>query len=490
MQVYLKTLHFCYIKLLELQGLFKGGSYRRKYGNQIKNRMYFLMIKYVFCFNYLFRSCTEAQTIFKEISSKVTQKAIDGAIKIITRTYLYCVSHDAWDVSNSIYFNGCTMEIASSDPQILAAINNIEKIAQHNQYSASAIWLLYEEIDFYQEDHASKSLEVAVDAINEIAGNLQSTSFCQENCLKTMREIVVQLKLIQWGYYGNAEATAGIYLAFHRNYAGSYFENSLKNYWPYYPLNDEPTELEVRLNKLLVKMTDAMSDGRLKRTSILDLSAYGSPLSNLDPFQTNEANWPYEVNFAIHNKNDTNFTLAFDVVKKLSYHWGQYMDHINEEGTYSDLKFPPNKIENPFNFSTYIFDDLSMFLKVYTGSFPTALEDSHSTWKETAESVFNETMEMEFVKRNGLYDKLIMDCSFQEKLMKRSSKDTELFGGCEYFHHSLTSNGVCYSFNGLRPSLSWNFSKVIEVFEENFEANDLEYRFGGTGASRGINLIY
>ena len=83
-----------------------------------------------------------------------------------------------------------------------------------------------------------------------------------------------------------------------------------------------------------------------------------------------------------------------------------------------------------------------------------------------------------------------MDCSFQEKLMKRSSKDTELFGGCEYFHHSLTSNGVCYSFNGIRPSLSWNFSKVVEVFEENFEANGLEYRFGGTGASRGINLIY
>ena len=94
--------------------------------------MYFITIKYVFCFNYLLRSCTEAQTIFKEISSKVTQKAIDGAIKIITRTYPYCVPQDAWDVSNSISFNSCTMEVASSDPQIFAAINNIEKIAQHN----------------------------------------------------------------------------------------------------------------------------------------------------------------------------------------------------------------------------------------------------------------------------------------------------------------------------------------------------------------------
>ena len=132
------------------------------------------MIKYVFYFNYLFRSCTEAQTIFKDISSKVTQQAIEGAIKIIRRTYAYCGPQDAWYVSNSISFNGCTLEIASSDPQILAAINNIEKVAQHNQYSASAIWLLYEEIDFYQEDHASKSLEVAVDEIDEIAGNLHS----------------------------------------------------------------------------------------------------------------------------------------------------------------------------------------------------------------------------------------------------------------------------------------------------------------------------
>ena len=46
-----------------------------------------------------------------------------------------------------------------------------------------------------------------------------------------------------------------------------------------------------------------------------------------------------------------------------------------------------------------------------------------------------------------------------------------------------------HSFNGVKPSFSWRLSKVIEVFEETFEANGLEYRFGGTGASRGINFI-
>ena len=49
-------------------------------------------------------------------------------------------------------------------------------------------------------------------------------------------------------------------------------------------------------------MTEKLSDNKLSNISILDLSAFGSRLSNLDKLQTSEPNWPNEVNFAIHQK--------------------------------------------------------------------------------------------------------------------------------------------------------------------------------------------
>ena len=124
-----------------------------------------------------------------------------------------------------------------------------------------------------------------------------------------MRDIIVQLKMIQCGYFGPAEATAGAYIASHRKNLGSYFENSLNNEWPYQPLHRKPNELETQFNEYLMKMTEELSNGTLKNISILDLPSFGSHISGsyLDKEQTSESNWPNELNFAIYNqyKNDT-----------------------------------------------------------------------------------------------------------------------------------------------------------------------------------------
>ena len=76
-------------------------------------------------------------------------------------------------------------------------------------------------------------------------------------------------------------------------------------------------------------------------------------------------------------------------------------------------------------------------------------ETQPSMWFETAETVFNDTKDRSFVERYGLYDKVIMGCSFQEDLTKKKLTDTESQGGCQYFHQSLTNNSLCYSFKCL-----------------------------------------
>ena len=393
-----------------------------------------------------------------------------------------------------------------------------------------------------------------------------------------MRDIIVQLKMIQCGYFGPAEATAGAYIASHRKNLGSYFENSLNNEWPYQPLHRKPNELETQFNEYLMKMTEELSNGTLKNISILDLPSFGSHISGsyLDKEQTSESNWPIEQNFAIYNqyRNDTERALAFSQYKRQFELWKHHMDSVESwmevhdevhwklvEGTLQNraevtltgkwelnrgfiinatnassgfaiandgndpgpwrvlctddesgyfiiekatkpgnflravsvdhitiepmMHTIPNEI-NPFNFTQHIVDDFSTFLKVYAGSYHTALRDSSGLWNETAKKVFGQTLDEKLIKKNGLYDKLIMDCSFKEKLIKKAGTDVDVTGGCDDFYQTLTSNGLCQSFNGLNASSTWRNSSVVHAFDKTFHTRHSGYKFGGTGSNEGI----
>ena len=421
-----------------------------------------------------------------QISSKVNEEVLENAAKIIKRTYPSCRKNSAWDTKDSSEYNNCTHQIGASNPQILAAMDHIEKIAKDGQYLPNDIWLSLEEFDHYEEGYDSNAVEAAVNQIKHMgSGTLTSAMVCNENCLERLRNVITQLKLIEWGYYGTAEATGGLYLAYHAEKLGNYFKNSYQNQWPFNPLHDQPNTLEIKLNELLKKMAEQMSNGKLKGTSILDLPAYGSRILTLDNHQITESNWPNEVNFAIYGEH-RNMSQTFSHYKNLSHLWREYIDSINEEKLSPDSKFPPSLIQNQFDFSNYIVEDLSTFLKVISGSFPTSLNGTQtSTWFETAKTVFNDTKHLDFVEKYGLCDKCIMTCSFQEDLTKKKLKDNESRGGCQYFHQSLTNNGLCYSFNALKPSSIWKTSQLIDLLEENDENDDFDYRYGGTGATRG-----
>ena len=420
--------------------------------------------------------------MFEEISTKVVEEATKGAVNIMKREFSFCSENinGAWDTSFSEEeYDLCTQEIATSEPQIHHIIDKIEKIGKSSLYSAHELWLALDEVDNNQENVESVKLNMAINKLHQMASLLNSTSLCDASCLKAMRDMVIQLKLIRWGYYGAAESRAGIYLAHHRNHIGPYFTNSHNNQWPFHPLHKEPTALEVSFNAYLTQMTENLSNATSK-ASILDMAAFGSSQFNFNSLKKSEANWPLEVNFAVHEANK-NLTLVFSHYKKLMFLWGKYMDVVEKNMSLAAASFPPNIMKNDFNYTKNIADDFSTFLKVIIGSHPSALKKNLTIWKELSKAVFNKSLDIAY----GNDNEFIMDCSFKRNMLKKSTKLSELSGGCDYFDHALTNKGVCFSFNAGDQLNAWKPSRITEAFHEFVEKDHVDHKFAGAGSNEG-----
>ena len=80
---------------------------------------------------------------------------------------------------------------------------------------------------------------------------------------------------------------------------------------------------------------------------------------------------------------------------------------------------------------------------------------------------------------------LIMDCSFKRSLEKKSWKADDLSGGCDHFDQTLTSKGLCYSFNGYSPSAVWRPSKLVTELDKKYERQSPNQKFAGAGSNEG-----
>ena len=101
----------------------------------------------------------------------------------------------------------------------------------------------------------------------------------------------------------------------------------------------------------------------------------------------------------------------------------------------------------------------------------------------TANKVFSRVEDDQFVQTKGLYDKLIIDCAFQEDISLKRQPD----GGCKGFHPTLTTNGMCYTFNGKPTSELWQPSKMINSFSTLFPLRPTNNKtFGGPRTAQGI----
>ena len=78
---------------------------------------------------------------------------------------------------------------------------------------------------------------------------------------------------------------------------------------------------------------------------------------------------------------------------------------------------------------------------------------------------------------------MIIDCAFKENLLRKKLPDS--IGGCEDFHLSLTTNGMCYTFNGKDTSELWKTSQIMDTFSSLSLSQSVNKTFGGSRTWQG-----
>ena len=299
-------------------------------------------------------------------------------------------------------------------------------------------------------------------------------------CSKKVRKILIQLLMVEWGIYGIGSSAAGLFLANQHSALGPYFGNENGHNWPNEPLAKPPSALELEFNKKLVEVTELLSNGKVSNISILDLPAFGSKIAWLRKQHKRESNWPTEMNFAMRNRNESTMPVIFKTYKTLLEHWENFMIKVYKKDPLAT--FTPLMENNTFfDFTNYIKSDMLTYLIVTHGSFLTTSDKTSPIWKQLASLLFKSDNILHDHSGKGLYDKLVMQCGFQEDIFKQEM--VNLHGGCKLFDPVLTSNGMCYSFNG--ENSIWKSSNMTKAFKSIFPSNQKREVFQRAGETEG-----
>ena len=309
--------------------------------------------------------------MFQKLSARVDNLYYKVAVEKVKSMYSTCDSNDAWDPSNVEIHQKCTKEISNSSPEIN---NNIKAIESYsvNRNGTTSILAEFNQIlsDVKFERNPSKAFYQVIHFIrNEFMPLTQTLScFEIEGCLETKMEVVMRLKMIQWGLYGLDEVSTGLFVANHFTMLGPYFGDLGGTNWPHVPLHKEPTTLEKDFNQLLTDITFVMSNETLNNVSILDLPAFGSSVGTLRKDLKKHFNWPVETNHAILTNNSTlNLTHMFTEYKTLVEDWGQHMAKLGKKGDVSHFT-QEMKSNTILNFTNVIDANMKTFLIALSGT--------------------------------------------------------------------------------------------------------------------------
>jgi hypothetical protein len=312
-------------------------------------------------------------------------------------------------------------------------------------------------------------LETALNFVRDKSVLVKANIDCSllPGCPEKARKTILQLIMIKWGIFGLGSSTAGLFLANHFQALGPYFGNVEGHTWPSDPLAKAPASLESAFHQNMLRMTQLMSHGKLSGVSMLDLPAFGSKIARLRKHHRIEPNWPTEINFAIRNKSEKNIPEFFKNYKTTLTHWENFSNKVYRKGPLPT--FTPEMNVNQFlNFTNHVRSDLLTFLIATHGSFKTASNETLPIWIEVANKLFDTKNISNDISEKGLYDKLIMQCGFRKD-------NTKL--GCGSFPPTLTTNGMCYSFNSEITSNIWQTSNITRSFSSMFLDKKSEKRF-------------
>ena len=329
------------------------------------------------------------------------------------------------------------------------------------------------------------SLQIALNFVKNKSASMQTDVDCSllPGCPEKARKTVIQLIMIEWGILGLGSSTPGLFLAEYYKFLGPYFGSVYGHNWPNDPLAKAPTPLESVFHLKMQRMTELMSHGKLSNVSLLDLPAFGSNIAWLRKSHKREQNWPTEMNYAIHNNHDKNIPEAFKSYKIQLTQWEKYMNKVYRKAPLPSFT-PKMKVNQFFNFTKHITKDITTFLSAIHGSFLTASNETLPIWINVSKDLFSSKNVLDGTSGKSSYDKLIMQCGFKEDILKQKKAVTD--AGCQLFTTSLTTNGLCYSFNGETTSNTWKSSEVTNSIEELFHMRKSTEVFEEAGINEGM----
>ena len=91
---------------------------------------------------------------------------------------------------------------------------------------------------------------------------------------------------------------------------------------------------------------------------------------------------------------------------------------------------------------------------------------------------------------------MIIDCQFKKDLKRKI--EPNLFGGCDQFFFSLSTNGLCYTFNGKPQNEIWrsygeeddNYKDdALKTLLSEWPQGKADKNFGGSGAVQGNTYV-
>ena len=332
------------------------------------NFEYWLSI--TFNFFSFFRKCNRNQIIFQELSAKVDEVTYKSAVDKTREIFAACNNDFAWNSSQDDMYIYCTDRIMESITKDKSKIQSIQSYYFDDNDEIS-IQVAFEQIleDINLEPYPLKGLSQVLDFIgNKSLVNSDSQPCNKKSCLETTREVVIRLKMIEWGIFGLGSASAGLYVAEHFFRLGKFFGDLGESNWPHVPLNKKPTSLEEDFNELLTNATFIMSNGTLENISILDLPAFGAIVPTFRQDLRKQFNWPIEINHALFTRyKGSNMTEVFTEYKNLVEDWGHHMEQL---GRNSDVGYWTPKMKNNrhLNFTNVIKDEMKTFLMSISGN--------------------------------------------------------------------------------------------------------------------------
>ena len=231
-------------------------------------------------------------------------------------------------------------------------------------------------------------------------------------------------------------------------------------------------EIEEKINKaLLLPKTKTM-----KSISMLDFPGLGLKVENFkEEFNT----WPMQLNFAIRKQIEDKSNWGKIAIQEFHVNEDKWINYLNGNGS------TPNNT-GILDFTEDLDKNLDFFLNSQVSTFrlPNSLK-ANDSWDELAIEIFDN---YKWINADMDYDlKLVLDCSFQEH-RKWSNLFEQSKIGCKHFRPILTSNSICYSFNGQNTSSIWKNSRISRLFGHIFEENSKifnNFNFRGTGPTEG-----